>query len=181
MHLIDLSVPLYDGMPVYEGDPPVRVTKVCTREKDGWEVRQLHMGTHTGTHVDVPVHMHEGGSNLDGVPLTQYCGPAVVVTVGAVSYPVKMGLLFYESVPADCVSRIVAAEAPFVGGPLEEETERLLLGHGIITYTDLTNVEELIEKRFMFYGFPLRIQGGDGSPVRAVAIVDDRSGCRGGD
>ncbi|GET91311.1 hypothetical protein, unknown function [Leishmania tarentolae] len=173
MRLVDLSLPLYDGMPVYDGDPPVKVTKVCSRERDGWEVRHLQMGSHTGTHVDVPVHMHDGGSNLDEVPLTQFCGPAVVVKVADASFPSHKGLLFHEPVPADCVRRIVAANAPFVGGPLEENTETLLLSHGIITYTDLVNVEELTGKSFTFYGLPLRIQDGDGSPVRAVAVVDD--------
>lgn len=174
MRLIDLSLPLYDGMPVYDGDPPVRVTKVCTRDKDGWEVRQLQMGSHTGTHVDAPVHMHEGGSSLDEVPLTRFCGPAVGVRVADASFPPNKGLLFCEAVPADCVPRIVAANAPFVGGPLEEKTERLLLSRGIITYTDLVNVEELIGESFTFYGLSLRIRGGDGSPVRAVAVMDDK-------
>ncbi|CAM42764.1 hypothetical protein, unknown function [Leishmania braziliensis MHOM/BR/75/M2904] len=174
MRLVDLTLPLYDGMPVYDGDPPVRVTKVCTREKDGWEVRELRMSTHSGTHVDAPVHMHEGGRNLDEVPLTQFCGPAVVVRIAAASFPQNKGLLFYEAVPADCVPRIVAANALFVGGPLEEEAERLLLSRGIITYTELVNVEELIGESFTFYGLPLRIRGGDGSPVRAVAVIDDK-------
>ncbi|CAG9579491.1 hypothetical protein LMJF_31_3050 [Leishmania major strain Friedlin] len=174
MRLVDLSLPLYDGMPVYDGDPPVHVTKVCTREKDGWEVRHLQMGSHTGTHVDAPAHMHEDGSNLDEVPLTRFCGPAVVVKVADSSFPPNKGLLFYEAVPADCVPRIVAANAPFVGGPLEEKAERLLLGCGIITYTGLVNVEQLIGESFTFYGLPLRIRGGDGSPVRAVAVMDDK-------
>lgn len=172
MRVVDLSLPLYDGMPVYDGDPPVRVTTVCTREEDGWEVRQLSMGSHTGTHVDAPRHVHEGGSTLDEVPLRSFCGPAAVVAVAASSYPARIGLLFYEPVPASCVPRIVAASPPFVGGPLEEAAERLLLEHGIITYTDLVNVESLIGLRFTFYGFPLRIRDGDGSPVRAVAVID---------
>lgn len=171
MHIVDLSSPLTDGMSVYDGDPPVRITKVCTREEDGWEVRQLQMGTHTGTHVDAPIHMHADGASLDEIPLSQFCGPAVVVKVSDAAFPTSRGLLFYEDVPASCVPLLLAAHPPFVGGPLSEEAERLLLAAHIITYTDLVNVEALIGKVFTFYGFPLRIRGGDGSPVRAVAIV----------
>ncbi|KAG5472204.1 hypothetical protein CUR178_02882 [Leishmania enriettii] len=120
-------------MPVYNGDPQARVTKVYTREKNGWEVRQLQIDFHTGTYVDAPIHMHGGGSNLDEIPLTRFCGRAVVATAAAPSFPPKTGLLFHEAVPAECVPRIVAAKAPFVGGPLEERTERLLPSHRIIS------------------------------------------------
>ncbi|EPY33408.1 cyclase [Strigomonas culicis] len=169
--MIDLSLPLEDGMPVYEGDPKVRISKVCTRETDGWEVRELALGSHTGTHVDAPVHMHEGGATLDEIPLSRFCGPAVVVASGDDAFPERIGLLFDETVPASVVPKIVTALPLFVGGDLEEETERALLAQGIITYTDLVNVGQLKGKQFTFYGFPLRIKNGDGSPVRAVAIL----------
>jgi kynurenine formamidase len=49
-----------------------------------------------------------------------------------------------------------------------------LLAIGIITYTGLQGLERLSgETDFMFYGFPVRIVGGDGSPVHAVAVVDE--------
>ena len=37
---------------------------------------------------------------------------------------------------------------------------------------NLCNLEKVLNKRFMFYGFPLRIRKGSGSPIRAVAIID---------
>ncbi|KPA74575.1 hypothetical protein ABB37_09211 [Leptomonas pyrrhocoris] len=173
MRVVDLSTPLFDGMAVYAGDPAVRITTVCTREKDGWEVRQLQMGSHSGTHVDAPIHMHEEGASLDELPLDRFCGSAVAVTVTSAVFPMECGLLFYEDVPASCVPSILAAHPRFVGGPLSEQAERLLLAAGVVTYTDLVNVEELVGKAFTFYGFPLRIRGGDGSPVRAVAVIRD--------
>lgn len=44
---------------------------------------------------------------------------------------------------------------------------------GITHYENLANLGEVVDRRFQFFGFPLRIRGGHGSPVRAVAIVDD--------
>ena len=45
-------------------------------------------------------------------------------------------------------------------------------GPGIISYENLVNTEKLPSgKQFVFYGFPLKIRDGDGSPVRAVAII----------
>ncbi len=44
--------------------------------------------------------------------------------------------------------------------------------HGITHYENLTNLDQLVGKRFTFVGFPLRIRNGTGSPVRAVAILE---------
>jgi kynurenine formamidase len=44
---------------------------------------------------------------------------------------------------------------------------------GITHYENLANLDQLVGKRFTFAGFPLRIREGTGSPVRAVAILDE--------
>ncbi|NJN17811.1 MAG: cyclase family protein [Oscillochloris sp.] len=43
---------------------------------------------------------------------------------------------------------------------------------GITHYENLCNLDQLVGKRFTFFGLPLRIRGGTGSPVRAVAILE---------
>ena len=69
---------------------------------------------------------------------------------------------------------IISSNPQFIGGNITEELERALLGEGIITYTGLINLELIpTETTFMFYGLPLRIKAGDGSPVRAIAIIQD--------
>lgn len=44
---------------------------------------------------------------------------------------------------------------------------------GITHYENLTNLDKVVGKRFTFAGFPLRIRNGTGSPVRAVAILEN--------
>lgn len=45
---------------------------------------------------------------------------------------------------------------------------------GMIHMENLTNLDKLIEVgRFIFCGLPLKIKGGSGSPIRAVAFVED--------
>ena len=44
---------------------------------------------------------------------------------------------------------------------------------GITHYENLANLAEVAGRRFTFFGFPLRIRGGHGSPVRAVAMLAD--------
>lgn len=48
----------------------------------------------------------------------------------------------------------------------------LFLGNGIPIVEQLTNLDKLRRKRFLFIGFPLNISGLDSSPIRAVAIED---------
>ena len=45
--------------------------------------------------------------------------------------------------------------------------------HGITHYENLANLDQVVGKRFIFAGFPLRFRGGTGSPVRAIAIFGD--------
>ncbi|HBY97150.1 MAG TPA: cyclase [Chloroflexi bacterium] len=44
---------------------------------------------------------------------------------------------------------------------------------GITHYENLANLDQLVGKRFLFIGFPLRIRNGTGSPVRAVAVLEE--------
>ncbi|MDR3236616.1 MAG: cyclase family protein [Prevotellaceae bacterium] len=49
-----------------------------------------------------------------------------------------------------------------------------MLGAGILIVEGLANMEQLpTNKPFTFYSLPLKLQGRDGSPVRAVAILDE--------
>ncbi len=131
------------------------------------------MGTHTGTHVDACSHMHEGGKTLDDIPLSRFCGKAFVVNRNQ-PFPAHAGLIFKEEADVDLFERIKSAQAPFVAGNLSIELERALLKADIVTYTNLVNLDRLPENTpFMFFGFPLKIAGGDGSPVRAVAILEE--------
>jgi kynurenine formamidase len=53
-------------------------------------------------------------------------------------------------------------------------SHRVCRDRGITHYEWLCNLEELLGKgEFEFTGLPLRIGNGSGSPVRAVAFLDD--------
>lgn len=55
------------------------------------------------------------------------------------------------------------------GGPLVHSA---FLPRGIPVVEQLVNVEAVLnEKRAVFVGFPLKVQGGNGSPIRAAALV----------
>ncbi len=81
MRLVDLSHPVETGMQVFPGDPPVRTELAATVPQDGFQVSGLHLGTHSGTHVDAPLHTVDGGAPVDTLDLLRLLGPARIVRV----------------------------------------------------------------------------------------------------
>ena len=43
----------------------------------------------------------------------------------------------------------------------------------ITHYENLARLDELLDRRFTFVGFPLKLVGAHGGPTRAVALLDD--------
>jgi kynurenine formamidase len=77
--LVDLTHPLHTGMPVYPGDPAVEITPALTLADDAVNILRLHLGSHSGTHVDAPFHVRDDLPRLDELPLEQFVGPAVLL------------------------------------------------------------------------------------------------------
>lgn len=79
MRVIDLTLPITTGMPVYPGDPEVRIEPALTIARDGAEVARVSLGSHTGTHLDAPAHLIPGGAAVDRFPLELLVGPARIL------------------------------------------------------------------------------------------------------
>jgi len=77
--IIDLTLPLQDGMPVYPGDVPVSIEPYHTIEEHGSNTSKLVLGSHAGTHLDAPWHFVADGPRLDGISLDVCVGPAAVL------------------------------------------------------------------------------------------------------
>jgi len=79
----DVSVPLrHDGL-VYPGNPPISITPVQSIAAGGTaNVSRIDLGSHTGTHVDAPLHFMDGGAGVDELPLDVLIGPARLIAVG---------------------------------------------------------------------------------------------------
>ena len=82
MKFFDITVPIRSAMPVYEGDPGVKIDAWSAFAKgDSSNVSMLNFGAHTGTHVDAPAHFIEGARKIDALPLELLIGPARVIRV----------------------------------------------------------------------------------------------------
>lgn len=76
--------------------------------------------------------------------------------------------------PPDEVLRfwVTDPKNPRVREPAEYTTHDVLLRRGILLIEYLTNLHLISRPRVRFLALPLRIEGVDGSPVRAIAIEE---------
>lgn len=175
MNIIDLSVPLTHRMSVYPGDPEVDIVEVHKLEKEGWNLRQMAISTHLGTHVNVPYHMVADGKTLDEFPIDAFIGKSVIYEENAICDS-DTGLIFRDhNIDQNIANKLINTPPKFIGlsakFDFDISLEKLLLERGIISFENLVNTEQLPDV-FVFHGVPLNIPRADGSPVRAYAVVE---------
>lgn len=76
---IDLSQPLENGMAYFPGDPEPRIQPADTTPP--WQVTQLTIGTHLGTHIDAASHFIPRGKTISEYPPERFLLPGIVVPV----------------------------------------------------------------------------------------------------
>lgn len=78
--IVDLSHAILEGMTSFPSPnhPRPQVTVLARHETEGRMTRRLVLGTHTGTHLDAPLHFVPGGTSVEGLDLSALVGPAVV-------------------------------------------------------------------------------------------------------
>ncbi len=76
---IDVTLSISPEMLTWPSDPGVDVV-AASRISEGKaaNVSELHLGSHTGTHIDPPLHFIADGTPVDLIPLEALIGPAVV-------------------------------------------------------------------------------------------------------
>jgi arylformamidase len=78
--LVDVSVLLAPGLATYPGNPAYEISPVDRiADGDGANNSRLVMGTHTGTHVDAPLHFFDGRPGVEAMPLELLIGRARVI------------------------------------------------------------------------------------------------------
>jgi len=212
--LIDLTMEIRTGTPVFPGYPTPIVHTWTTIREHGYYSNLLQFVEHTSTHVDAPAHFAEGADTVDRVPLDRFTGegvvvdirdlpPRAVVTAGTLrermgatldklgpgwvvlfltGYDSKAGTPEWFDHPGlgEDAARLLAekrvnavgTDAPSIDQP-PFPAHKTLLPSGVVVYENLTNLSQLLGRRFQFVGFPLKILGGSASPVRAVAVLEE--------
>lgn len=79
MPIYDISLTITPTLPVWPGDPPVRLTQPSHLERgDICTITRLDISAHTGTHLDAPAHFIPGGATVETLNLDALIGPALV-------------------------------------------------------------------------------------------------------
>jgi arylformamidase len=82
MKIFDVTVPIFNLMPVWPGDPQVDNQLVSSIEKgEEANVTCINMSAHTGTHIDAPKHFIKSGVAIEGLNLTTLLGEVEVVEI----------------------------------------------------------------------------------------------------
>lgn len=81
MKLIDISNILDNETPIYPGDYSLTLTKHKTLEKDYYTSYLLSSCLHTGTHIDIPMHLLEDKRMVSDFPLDSFMGKGVLLDV----------------------------------------------------------------------------------------------------
>ena len=167
MEIIDVSVPVRSGMPVYPGDPEVQLERVSSSPA----VSRLDFGVHTGTHVDAPLHFIEGADAAERLPLDVLVGACEVVAGQGFAERV----LIKDAPELDGAAaqalvdqgvRLVGVDRMSVG---DEQAHRVLLGAGVVVVEGL-DLRTVAPGAYDLYCLPLKLEGSDGAPARAILV-----------
>ncbi len=109
MNIYDITLTISPAMPVWPGDPAVRLEQVESIDKgDHVNVTRLDLSAHTGTHVDAPHHFLNDGRTVESLPLEVLTGLCYVVQLPDA----------VDEISAEVLARI----------PIAEGTTRILFG-----------------------------------------------------
>lgn len=216
MKLIDLSHPLFGGMPVYPGSESPVFEAVATVSHEGYAEKRMVLFSHTGTHLDVPSHILSPGLSLDELPVNDFAGSASVLDFsshmepsieiddlmpyryfmqhsdfvllrtgwsrhwGDAAYHTGYPVLSEKAADWICGFRLkgLGVDAISVDQPQAPglPVHHRLLAHRMIIVENLNRLQDLPQSGFTFFALPLLIRNGDGSPIRAVAMLSEADG-----
>jgi arylformamidase len=79
---IDVSVPVRPGMIHWPDDPMVEIRRVADiADGSMFNLSTIRMSVHTGTHIDAPLHVIQGGLTTEQMPLSAMVGTTRVIEI----------------------------------------------------------------------------------------------------
>ncbi len=200
--IIDVSVAVRDGMPIYDGNPALSMEWAMSIERgDQVNLTRLSEGVHTGTHVDAPYHFIPGGRKIDELPISSFfCNVQLIETRRRTVTPDVLkrkrvrkgdGVLFrttnsrlydrpftkdFVFIEGETADLLVRMRVPVVGldylsvekfGSHDAPVHNTLLGANIPIVEGLC-LSGVREGRYTFAVFPIRLEGREAAPARAV-------------
>lgn len=126
MKLLDLSQPIFDGGPNCPAHPPVRSEITSDHVRGEWCWETLTLASHTGSHLDAPLHKIAGGATIDALPLERFVGNAYLADLRGIE-PMQwitsslLAKALPEALPANSIVLMATG-----WGDIRERSERWL-------------------------------------------------------
>ncbi len=198
MKIYDISREVLSS-PVYPGDPKPRVNAVCRIDNGQlYNLSQLSMCVHNGTHIDAPFHFINEGRTVDKIPLENLIGNAFVkecqgeILKDEAEDILRLAREFKNgsekrilikgkaTLTADAAEVFKEAKILLFGnesqsvGPIDSpmEVHRILLSENVVLLEGIC-LDEVFEGTYLLNAAPLNLAGLDGSPCRAVLLSLD--------
>lgn len=161
--IIDISMTISKDMPIYKGRPAKKpVIEIDSDFNTGsvYETR-VGMNMHTGTHLDMPLHMSAGGKDLDSLDLSKVITKCKVFDLTAVE----------EKITRDDLEGKGISAGDFILLKTKNSFEDILEGEFV--YLDKTGAEHLADKRVIGVGIDaLGIERNQPAHETHLALLD---------
>jgi kynurenine formamidase len=79
LRLVDLSFDIYDGAPTFEPDPKTQIRAHLKISDLNYNMTEIIMSAHYGTHLDAPFHFFDDGKTVENLDVRKGFGLAYVL------------------------------------------------------------------------------------------------------
>ena len=194
MLLYDITREVFSA-PSYEDDPrPLKRDLKKIGDGAMYNLSSVSMCTHTGTHIDAPLHYDEEGADITALKLSHFCGKCTVVTIDGILTGEDMERLLplcgrrlilhgsgkaYLSVSAarviaDSKLLLVGTDALSIAPPFDEYMPHLELARAGVAVLEGLYLEGIEDGEYTLSAFPLKLKGCEASPCRAVLMREPK-------
>ncbi len=195
MKIYDISQELLSSA-VYDGDPKPS-SRLIKSISDGefYNLTEISMCVHNGTHIDAPCHFISGGADITQIPLERLVGFTFVVEcTGDIDDRLASELLTRaRRINPDAARRIlikgdatvteaaartladggvylVGTESQSVGDANSPMAVHLILLNAKVALLEGLRLSDVAEGVYFLAAQPISIKNSDGAPVRAILI-----------
>ncbi len=196
MRIYDISQEL-TSCKVYDGDMPPTLDRVKSiKTGDSYNLSNLSLCLHNGTHIDAPFHFIEEGNTIEQIPLEKLVGYCFLYEHnGNVDEDVARDILRKaKEVDSECAKRIlikgnclitlaaanvlkeeiylIGVESQTVGDENSLKDVHIAFMQNDVVLLEGVRLKDVREGRYLLNCAPICIKGVDGAPCRAILIQD---------